>query len=325
LSTFFQNNWVDLLFLTTIVGFAFASRGFIATSLEILSFIVSLFFSFQTFSLFGNLLVKYFHTPRGIANAGGFFIAWSLVELVLYFVVYFISNSYLLRFHQGSLNRKLGFIAGIVQGLLIYLFLISIIFALPVKGSIKNAILQSKVGPAFVNASQSLQLQSKNVFGGAVSEALNFLTIEPESNERVSLGFSLKETQMSVDEDSEQKMVALVNQEREKRGLNSLQVDPELTALARSYAKTMFENGFFSHVSKVDGSSPGDRADRAGVQYMVLGENLAFAPDVYLAHQGLMNSPGHRANILGADYGKVGIGIIDGGVYGRMFVQEFSN
>jgi uncharacterized protein YkwD len=38
-----------------------------------------------------------------------------------------------------------------------------------------------------------------------------------------------------------------------------------------------------------------------------------------------MNSPGHRANILGADYGKVGIGIIDGGVYGRMFVQEFSN
>ncbi len=226
---------------------------------------------------------------------------------------------------MNSLNKKLGYFAGVFQGLFIFLFLISIVFALPVRGNIKNDILNSHSGPFFVNMSQSLQIKSKNVFGGAVSEALNFLTIKPHSNESVALDFKLNPSQMSDDESSENKMIGLINQERLKVGLSALEMDSDLRSLARSYAQIMFANGFFSHVSKVDGSAPGDRADKAGIHYQVLGENLAFAPDVYLAHQGLMNSPGHRANILGADYGKVGVGIIDGGVYGRMFVQEFSN
>jgi uncharacterized protein YkwD len=325
LQLFFQQNWVDLLFIGMMVLFALSARGLLATFLEILSFVLSLYFSFQTYTFFGGLLVKNFQTPSGIADAGGFFIAWSLVEIVLYFIIYFVSNRYFLRIHHNPLNKKLGYFAGIVQGILIYVFLVSIIFALPVRGNIKNAILQSRVGPYFVNMSQSLQLRSKGVFGGAVSEALNFLTIKPHSNESVSLDFSLKETQVTIDSESEMKMLELVNQEREKVGLKPLVMDVRLQELARIYAKTMLENGFFSHISKVDGSSPSERADKRGISYQVLGENLAFAPDVYLAHQGLMNSEGHRANILGADYNKVGLGVIDGGVYGKMFVQEFSD
>jgi uncharacterized protein YkwD len=38
-----------------------------------------------------------------------------------------------------------------------------------------------------------------------------------------------------------------------------------------------------------------------------------------------MNSPGHRANILHKDFGRLGIGIIDGGMYGLMISQEFRN
>ncbi|MCM2675074.1 CAP domain-containing protein [Alkalicoccobacillus plakortidis] len=44
---------------------------------------------------------------------------------------------------------------------------------------------------------------------------------------------------------------------------------------------------------------------------------------VEAAHQALMNSQGHRENILKADYTNVGIGIVDGGPYGKMFVQMF--
>ena len=65
--------------------------------------------------------------------------------------------------------------------------------------------------------------------------------------------------------------------------------------------------------------------DKAGIHFQAAGENLALAPNINLAHQGLMNSPGHRANILSPDFKKVGIGVIDGGIYGEMFVQEFSN
>jgi uncharacterized protein YkwD len=38
-----------------------------------------------------------------------------------------------------------------------------------------------------------------------------------------------------------------------------------------------------------------------------------------------MNSPGHRANILERSYGRVGIGILDGGMHGLMISQEFRN
>jgi len=41
--------------------------------------------------------------------------------------------------------------------------------------------------------------------------------------------------------------------------------------------------------------------------------------------QGLMNSPGHRANILNPNFHKIGIGVIDGGIYGKMYTQEFTN
>ena len=54
-------------------------------------------------------------------------------------------------------------------------------------------------------------------------------------------------------------------------------------------------------------------------------ENLALAPNVDIAHKGLMNSPGHRANILSPSFGRVGIGVIDGGGYGKMFAQEFAD
>ena len=220
---------------------------------------------------------------------------------------------------------RLGFIAAIVQGSVIFLFIITLIFALPVRGNIKNDILKSQSGPFFVNLSQNLQLITKHVFGGAVSEALNFMTIKPESNERVELGFNLKNSEMRADADSEDTLLQLLNKERTQRGLKALIMNEKLRNLARSYGTVLFEGGFFSHVSKIDNSSPGDRANKAGVEYTVLGENLAFAPDVYIAHQGLMNSEGHRANILGKDYNKVGLGVVDGGVYGKMFVQEFSN
>ncbi|MBV9988254.1 MAG: hypothetical protein JO301_11270, partial [Chitinophagaceae bacterium] len=63
----------------------------------------------------------------------------------------------------------------------------------------------------------------------------------------------------------------------------------------------------------------------AHIRYMAAGENLALARTPPMAHTGLMNSPGHRANILNRLYGRVGIGIIDGGRHGLMISQEFRN
>jgi uncharacterized protein YkwD len=69
--------------------------------------------------------------------------------------------------------------------------------------------------------------------------------------------------------------------------------------------------------------SPFDMMKNAGVTYRWAGENIAGAASVDRAHNGLMNSEGHRANILNSNFTHIGIGIVPGGPYGMMFTQMF--
>ena len=86
----------------------------------------------------------------------------------------------------------------------------------------------------------------------------------------------------------------------------------------------MLARGYFSHYTP-EGLSPFDRMNQAHISFTYAGENLAFSANVQLAMQGLMNSPGHKANILSSHYHKIGIGVIDAGIYGEMFDQEFTD
>ena len=120
----------------------------------------------------------------------------------------------------------------------------------------------------------------------------------------------------------EQQMVDLVNQERTKAGLKPLAVDMRLVKVARMKSMDMIKNNYFGHQSPVYGS-PFDLLKAQGITYKTAGENLAGNSSVTSAHTSLMNSAGHRANILNAGYTKIGIGIISGGPYGLMISQEF--
>ncbi|GAB6179773.1 CAP domain-containing protein [Desulfotomaculum defluvii] len=121
----------------------------------------------------------------------------------------------------------------------------------------------------------------------------------------------------------EQAMLNLINKERAAAGLKPLTMDAALTQIARTKAKDMVDNNYFSHTSPTYGS-PFDMMKNSGVVYHYAGENLAGAADVNTAHTNLMNSPGHRANILKPEYTKVGIGVVSGSKYGKIYVQEFN-
>ncbi len=120
----------------------------------------------------------------------------------------------------------------------------------------------------------------------------------------------------------EQQMLNLVNSERVKNGLAPLQVDMEMTRLARMKSQDMIDKNYFSHTSPTYGS-PFTMLRNAGITYRSAGENLAGAGSVSRAHTNLMNSSGHRANILNSSFTHVGIGIVKGGPYGMMFTQLF--
>ncbi|NPV53571.1 MAG: hypothetical protein HPY71_08605 [Firmicutes bacterium] len=117
-------------------------------------------------------------------------------------------------------------------------------------------------------------------------------------------------------------MLDLINQERSRAGLAPLQVDMRLVELARQKSADMIARNYFSHYSPTYGS-PFDMLKRAGISYRAAGENIAGAPTVAQAHSALMSSEGHRANILNPSYNRVGIGIVNGGPYGKMFTQLF--
>lgn len=121
----------------------------------------------------------------------------------------------------------------------------------------------------------------------------------------------------------EQAMLNLINKERAAAGLKPLVMDSKLTQLARMKAQDMIDKNYFAHQSPTYGS-PFDMMKNNGVTYRFAGENLAGAPDVNTAHRNLMNSPGHKANIMKPEYTKVGVGVVSGGKYGKMYVQLYN-
>ncbi|MEM5008068.1 CAP domain-containing protein [Priestia megaterium] len=110
----------------------------------------------------------------------------------------------------------------------------------------------------------------------------------------------------------EQKVVDLVNQEREKQGLKSLTLNKKLSDVARTKSKDMMDKGYFDHNSPTYGS-PFDMMKQFGIEYTTAGENIAKGQqspeDVMNAW---MNSDGHRKNILNPDFTEIGVGYVKG-------------
>jgi uncharacterized protein YkwD len=107
--------------------------------------------------------------------------------------------------------------------------------------------------------------------------------------------------------DVEARLLTLLNRDRAAAGLAPLEPDPELRSVALAHTQDMVAANFFGHVSPTTGTVD-DRIRKAGVAVSMAGENVARADSAEAAHQSLMESPGHRANVLNPKYTHVGIG-----------------
>lgn len=110
-----------------------------------------------------------------------------------------------------------------------------------------------------------------------------------------------------VDPDvAEMRMLELLNEARKTAGAGPLAADSALRQVAAGHTEDMVDHGFFGHVSPSHGT-PQDRVTRSGLLVSLLGENIAAASTPEDAHTGLMESPGHRANMLNPLFTHVGI------------------
>ncbi len=122
----------------------------------------------------------------------------------------------------------------------------------------------------------------------------------------------------------EARIYELLNAERESRGLNALELSPELSELARAHSRDMARMGNLSHLSS-SGKSLGGRLMDAGFFYDRGGENVVFsetfAPD--FIHKTLMDSPRHKTEILRPEYDRIGIGVVYEPDKGYYLTQDF--
>lgn len=141
---------------------------------------------------------------------------------------------------------------------------------------------------------------------------------------------------MSTASDLEWLMLDLINQERAAYGLNPLQLEVRLNDSSEDHSLWMLQTDTFSHTG-AEGSNAWNRmvdADFVFSGSWGAAENIAwqsergaagFADDVENLHNLLMNSPGHRANILNPNYEVIGIGIEIGNYNGWEAVMATQN
>lgn len=123
----------------------------------------------------------------------------------------------------------------------------------------------------------------------------------------------------------EQKVVELVNVERQKAGLSSLSLDSAVSNVARIKSKDMADNNYFAHQSPTYGSA-GDMLNKFGIRWSAWGENIASGqrtPEAVVT--AWMNSAGHRANILSNNYSKIGVGYVTNSNGTPYWTQIFTN
>ena len=323
---FMNFNWVDWTIIAIIAYYSLQGwiAGFADLGLSLVTFLISLFLSIRFHAPVGDFLSQKFGIPTMWTSVLGYIIVAFIAQAFLSEVVQVILVRLPKTVISSKLNKWLGFCVSFLNGIIIVAFFLLVILALPLRGTIKSDVQQSVIGNFLVTAVQKYGSPINTTINEAGQEVVKFVTVEPGSNERISLPVYPTESELKVDESDEQKMVDLVNQERAKVGAGKLTVSDTMTAVARAHSKDMFLRRYFSHINP-EGQSPGDRLQKAGINFTTAGENIAYAPDLMTAHTGLMNSPGHRQNILDPSFHRIGIGIITTDTWGMMFTQDFAN
>ncbi len=129
--------------------------------------------------------------------------------------------------------------------------------------------------------------------------------------------------QVGDPEEVEASLFSMINEARTHEHLPPLALLAGLTTAARSHCQDMAEHHFVAHNSPSQGNTA-DRLQRVGLRSGLTLENVARGYGPREIFEGLMASPGHRANILNSDVTHVGIGVVRGpSGNGLLVTQDF--
>jgi uncharacterized protein YkwD len=317
-------NYIDIVIIIIVLISVWSGwhKGFINGAIELFVLAVSLLAAFFFYPYLSSLFQKYVPSFGVWTEPLAFILILILARVLLSIIVTRLLLIIPRAAHYNVGNRFLGLIPGIVNGLIYATVVAALLMTIPFSDDISSTTRESTAANRLAEPIEWLDEKLSPVFDDAVKKSISKLTVDPESKKLIELPFKVDNPKPR--EELELKMLQLVNEERAKEGLKPLKWDPEILPVARLHSQDMFARGYFSHVSP-EGKTPSDRIRAGKVRFLTAGENLALGPTLSICHTGLMNSPGHRANILHRAFGRVGIGILDGGRHGLMITQNFRN
>jgi uncharacterized protein YkwD len=317
--------YIDLIALALIALFLWRgyNAGFWAYIARLVSLVAGIVVAFYAYAPVGAYIAAHSTLePRitsVLAFVGVLLVAEWIVDRLIR-ILYRRAPEYVT---ESRTTRVLALAPALADALLVITLLVVASIALPLPTSVSGEVSRSYTGTLAARGMPVLQSALDRATGGRLSTALSELTTNPAGSEE-SRTLPFKASHTEVDPAAEARMLVLVNEERAKVGAPPLTVDPELVQSARAHSQDMWERQYFAHMNP-DGDDPFDRMLAADATFLYAGENLALAPTAELAHIGLMRSPGHKRNILDPNFRRVGIGIVDGGIYGKMVTQNFAN
>lgn len=319
-SPFFLKNTIalssaDLLFLLVLLIFAVVGywAGAIRFVLIVVKWILAVFTGLYVYRSLQGWAAAYVEGQEAwlasLISMGAVLVVFILASVIQHLILRSMGEKVL----GSSLNRLAGIIPGLAAGLLVC---VCCLYMLDLSGNsyYRNQVRDSRMYPALAPYSEAAAREIKPALyllhhsvktfpGDIVPEKKNYAGLSPRP-------------------DLESQMLVLLNQERKKRKLSPLVADEAMRKVGRAHARDMLIHDYFSHTSQ-DGRDPFDRMKKAKIDYRYAGENLASAGTLERAHNGLMNSPSHKAAILSGNFKRVGIAVIDGGSKGLMIAQEF--
>src|SRR6185503_16984035 len=221
-------NVIDLLLLAVIIlslinGYR---RGFVHGVLDLAGWVLSLLAALRYSQPFGQWLGARFDLWSEVWDQP---IAFVLIGLLVSIAVHLVGYALLRRLpkdiQEQPVNQIFGLLPGFVNGLIVAAVLSALLLAVPLSDSLSERTRESVIADRLAVYAERLEGQLRPVFGEAIGRTLNLLTVRPDSDERVTLPFTVATTRPRPD--LEKRMLDLVNQERAAAGLRPLAADPE--------------------------------------------------------------------------------------------------
>jgi uncharacterized membrane protein required for colicin V production len=303
-------------------------RGFTREAMDLVGLILGIALAFRFSGPLGDGLAEWLGISPEFGRLAGGFAIFLLVGVGASIGAHYLQKVFTLP-GLALTHRLFGGGLALAWALFVAILMLSLVVVIPLPDSVDEQIAESSVASALTDPDAFPQRMFNTVAGDRVLEALLNLDrlvgrekIILEDDETLALP-PADPGDLRSDAKAAEEIFELVNRARIDEGLDPLAWSAPLAIVGEGHATEMYLEGYFSHTSPVTGAVA-DRMADAGIPYVIVGENLALAATARTVHQGLVDSPGHRANIVGPGFTRLGVGVVKGPL-GLMVVQVFSS